>query len=638
MNSTPSHWKFQRIAGIFSKVYSSRLNPLYHLGSLAILMFLIACVTGVYLFMFYDLDPANAYHSVQQVSANPIHGIVRSMHRYSSDLLVIFIVLHFTQTLLTGKYKRAISWVSGIVSFLIVLIIGVTGFILVWDEKGKLVGYLTAKFFTVLPIFDPSIAGSFISNNLDYIGGFFKVSLFGHVFFSFFLIIVMWLHVLRIAKPKLFPAKELWIYSGIALLVTCVVFPVQSDGSAQESFIPYNTSFDWYYFFGYSLMRFLSVPANWAVMIISGVLFALVPFVVRKKKKEPVAIDLDKCDACNRCAEDCPYGAIDMLIYKGERKAILDADKCISCGICVASCKERAITLDTYPDLFTCLQSPKKQLAVFSCSQFAPVAIPDSISSDTHRVTCLGDVHAKDIEKILDEQAEGVLLLGCEDCYHRYGKEWEINRIQRKRPPVLSKRADLNRIQIVTTNHYSPETVQAFVGSFNQANPAEPATLRVLDYFKPNHIAATAIFCLFFLAMPLLSNTQLSFFDKSEKMLVLNFKYVSSPTEYMKVGSSARQMQYGKPVVAKRSPIRVQVWNGKGQLLLSKDYNPRGLRQDIAIFVYNEIKTNAEAATIRVSELAFTDKTKELKNIRLNTNDGTIVAMQNDQLTVLQKK
>ncbi len=633
-----NHWLFQRSAGIFSKVYSSRLNPLYHLGDIAILMFIVACVSGVYLFFFYDVNPANAYESVESISSNWFNAAIRSMHRYSSDLLVVFIALHFLQTLITGKYKRILSWVSGIVSLIIVLVIGVTGFILVWDEKGKLVGYLTAKFFTALPIFDPSIAGSFISNNIDYIGGFFKVSLFGHIFFSIFLVIVLWLHVMRIAKPKVFSPRPIWIYSGIALLLICFVFPVKSDPSAQERFIPYNTTFDWYYLFGYSLMKVMSVPMNWAAMIVSGVCFALVPFIFREKKAEPATIDLEKCDGCNRCSEDCPYGAIDMLIRDGKRKAILDAEKCISCGICVASCKDRAIAMPGLPDFNIMNLNNKKKLTVVSCSQFAEVKIPDGITCDKQKVTCLGDLHMKDVGQMLDEKSEGVLLLGCEDCYYRLGRNLAIKRLNRERPPAFSKKLSLNRVQLITTNHYSESAVKDFVSSLPANNTdAEKAKLKILDYFKPNHLVAVLIFCAFFLAVPLLSSTNVSFFNKNENLLVLNFKYISSPTEFHEAsGNQQRQMQSLKPVVKRRSPIKIIVTGSNNNKLFEKEFAPRGLRQDISIFVYSEIATTDSVVNIQLSETAFADKTLVLKSVALSATDGTIISFADGQLHLLK--
>jgi len=198
-----------------------------------------------------------------------------------------------------------------------------------------------------------------------------------------------------------------------------------------------------------------------------------------------------------------------------------------------------------------------------------------------------------EVEQMLNEESKGVLLLGCEDCYYRYGRNLAVARINRKRPPGLAKKLSRDRIQLITTNHYSEKAIRAFTDSLASAKPNDgKATIKVLDYFKTNHIAATLILCAFFLIMPFFSNTKISFFDRDEKLLVLNFKYISSPTEFQGVNTNQqRQMQSLKPIVKRRSPIVVEVEGNKGNVLLKKEFSPRGLRKDISIFVYSEIPT-----------------------------------------------
>jgi hypothetical protein len=198
----------------------------------------------------------------------------------------------------------------------------------------------------------------------------------------------------------------------------------------------------------------------------------------------------------------------------------------------------------------------------------------------------------------------------------------------------------LNRVQFITTNHYSQKAVNEFVASLATSDVnADKAKLKVLDYLKVNHLAAAFIFCAFFLLMPLLSNTRISFFSKTEKLLVLNFKYISSPTEYLQPsGNQQRQMQSLKPVVKRRSPIVVQVTGSSGNMLYQKEYAPRGLRQDISIFVYDEISTSDSLVNIKVTEKAFPEKALLLSNVKLNTDDGTIVSFADEQLKILTKQ
>lgn len=627
------HQWYQRVATRLGRVYGTELNPMYHLGGITILLFIIACVSGIYIFVFYNINPRHAWDSVEAISANIFNGWMRSIHRYSSDLLVIFILLHLLHTLITGKFKRLVSWISGVISFLIVVIIGVTGFILVWDQKAKLTGYLTAKLFSTLPIFDPSIAGAFLLNDITTIGGFFKVALFGHIVFSLVTVIVIWIHVLRISKPKLFPPKKLMLYCVIALGIVSLIFPVKSDPPAYASNLPISTTFDWYYYFGYYLMKLFSVNQNWLIMIGSGLLLSILPFLLKRKNRPPVYIDLDKCDACNLCSYDCPYEAIDMLVKNGERKAILSPDKCVGCTICIGSCDEHAISHPHFPQLKV-EPATRADLTIFCCSYFPAPKLPEGLNTVQYRVPCIGSVMPKDVQEILENNSEKVALLSCEDCYYRLGKTWTINRFSRKRPPLFSKKYDASRVRLFTLNQYDPQKLLAFCGEKRTAEKQE-GQMEIMDHKKARPWLAVLALTLFFALMVPLSSTTVHFFNPQEKTLIVSFKYISSPTEYEKRSSGAAHMQAVNPVVKKRSPVLLKIFSGMDQsLIFEKEYLPRGLRQDIAMFIYTQLVVKDDKVNIELSETAFPEKTYRLNEVPLKTGDGTFIVFKDGRLEV----
>lgn len=632
---TRGHQLYQKFAAFFSRIYSTKLNPLYHLGDIAIFLFIIAAVSGIYVFLFYNVDPRHAYDSVQKISSNFFNGWMRTVHRYSSDLLVIFIILHLIHTLFTGKFKRMLSWISGVISFLIVLFIGVTGFLLVWDQKAKLAGFLTAKFFSGLPIFDPGIGGAFLMNDLEYIGGFFRVSLFGHIFFSVLLVVILWIHVMKIAKPKIFPPKPLMIYVLVAVTVISIVFPVKSDAPAEQSFLPTETTFDWYYYFGYYLMKLFSVKANWMILIGSGLLISIIPYMLKRKRRPPAVIDLAKCDACNLCSYDCPYDAIDMLIHEGERKAILNPAKCVSCGICIGSCREYAITMPGFPVIQRNSLEAKNDLTVFSCEYFKDFEKPEGINCEHYLVPCMGSVMAKDVQQIAQHRSKAVALLSCEDCYYRQGKNWSVLRFLRKRPPVFSKKLSVDNVRLFTISQYKPEQLKEFLISVDKPIDAVSENkFQYKDYFKANHVLAGLIMVAFFLLMIPLSNGIVHFYSKKEKILVVNMKYVSSPTEYERMESNEKHMQSKTPVVKKRSPVKLEIVSAKnGKKIYEKEYSPRGLRHDIAMYIFTELKIDEDAVNIYLSETAFTDKKQSLENVSLVKGDGTFIILKDGKLT-----
>ena len=71
--------------------FGDRLNPLYHLGAITFFLFWVVAGSGLYLYAFFETGVADAHASVE----GPTHhqwfagGILRSLHRYASDAMVV---------------------------------------------------------------------------------------------------------------------------------------------------------------------------------------------------------------------------------------------------------------------------------------------------------------------------------------------------------------------------------------------------------------------------------------------------------------------------------------------------------------------------------------------------------------------
>jgi hypothetical protein len=207
-------------------------------------------------------------------------------------------------------------------------------------------------------------------------------------------------------------------------------------------------------------------------------------------------------------------------------------------------------------------------------------------------------------------------------------------RFLRKRPPVFSKKLSVDNVKLITISQYRPEQLQELV---MEADKRETGTgvnkFQYRDYFRSNHVLAGLIMTAFFLLMIPLSNTIVHFYSKKEKTLVINMKYVSSPTEYERMESNEKHMQSKTPVVKKRSPVKLEVVSAKtGEKLFEKEYSPRGLRQDIAMYIFSELKIDEDAVNIYLSETAFTDKKQSLENVSLVKGDGTFIILKDGKL------
>lgn len=122
------------------KVYRYTLHPLYSLGGLTTLMFAVNALTGVLLLMFYVpvFGESNlAYDSIVRIMEEVAYGsIIRSLHNYAANLMILLSMLHFLRVYFMGAYKKPheLTYVVGILMGLLAILCGVTGYSLRMDH------------------------------------------------------------------------------------------------------------------------------------------------------------------------------------------------------------------------------------------------------------------------------------------------------------------------------------------------------------------------------------------------------------------------------------------------------------------------------------------------------------------------
>ena len=113
-------------------------NWFYTLGSATLFAFLSQAVTGVFLAMYYDPSPTQAYESARHITNDVFLGeFVRGMHKWGSTVMVILIFLHMARTFFFGAYKypRELNWVIGVVLLVLTLVMAFTGYLLPFDQR-----------------------------------------------------------------------------------------------------------------------------------------------------------------------------------------------------------------------------------------------------------------------------------------------------------------------------------------------------------------------------------------------------------------------------------------------------------------------------------------------------------------------
>ena len=114
--------------------------PLYCLGGISFIAFIILILTGTVLGIYYvpggNGDPSPAYSSMQFIMLElPFGYIIRSIHHWATHFMVAAVFLHMCRVYFTGAYRnpRELNWLIGVALMFLVIVFGYSGYLLPWD-------------------------------------------------------------------------------------------------------------------------------------------------------------------------------------------------------------------------------------------------------------------------------------------------------------------------------------------------------------------------------------------------------------------------------------------------------------------------------------------------------------------------
>ncbi len=100
--------------------------------------FIVLALTGLFLVMNYSPSPEHAYDSIQYIMNEvPFGSLIRSIHSWAASAMVVLIGLHGLRVFFMAAYKypRELTWVIGVLLFILVMGASFTGYLLPWDQK-----------------------------------------------------------------------------------------------------------------------------------------------------------------------------------------------------------------------------------------------------------------------------------------------------------------------------------------------------------------------------------------------------------------------------------------------------------------------------------------------------------------------
>ena len=465
----------ERVESGFDSAFTPALNPIYQLGALAWFFYWIVAVTGLYLYVFFDTGVEDAYASVERITRAQWYagGVMRSLHRYASDALVLVVMLHLLREYVLDRMRGArwFAWFTGVPLLWLLFAAGVSGYWVVWDELGQYVAVATTEWLDALPLFGEPIARNFLHSGA--LGSrFFTLLVFIHIFVPLAMLFVMWIHIQRLSRPRVNPPRGLALGTLAMLLAISIGRPAVSHPPADLARIPGPISLDWFYLFPLPLQDHYPGLALWAAVAALTLLLFAVPWLPPIRRSPAAVVDLDNCNGCGRCAADCPFDAITLRPRTDgaafAEEALVDPDTCVSCGLCAGACptatpfRRRSrlspgIDLPELPivtlreqviETAGALEGPVRIL-VLGCRHGVRLDRVPATGAGVMALPCIGHLPPSFIDFLITRGlVDGVLLTGCRagDCHYRQGIDWTEQRIGGQRDPYLRRRVPRERV------------------------------------------------------------------------------------------------------------------------------------------------------------------------------------------------
>ncbi len=126
----------------------------YVFGSMLVFAFVTQVVTGFFLWLWYSAGSQNAWESVYYIQYEVQGGwLLRGVHHFMAQAMVVLLPLHLLQVVLAGAYKppREVNFWLGLILMLLTLALGLTGYLLPWDQKGYWATKVATELMSLAP-------------------------------------------------------------------------------------------------------------------------------------------------------------------------------------------------------------------------------------------------------------------------------------------------------------------------------------------------------------------------------------------------------------------------------------------------------------------------------------------------------
>lgn len=295
-------WTKTRIGNIdiFDEHYQleAKTNPFYALGPIFYLVWVIVIVTGCLLIIWYVPTKAAAFDSILKIQENiPFGGLIRGMHKYGADAMIIAATMRLYRMFLMADYKpgKEFNIAIGLIGLLLSMYSGLTGYLLIWNQRAFWATKVFATFPTYMDQFPvmgdfylPLVKSMHMGWNTAEVllgGGaaitqetitrFFSL----HLAFSLIPLIFVELYFYKNSYKRI-PLS--WLKRSVIILMlvlVSVVLPAAQGHRSNPDVTPLPILSDWYFLGLYQMYKYLEPVVATEITMVIPLSVVLLPFI-----------------------------------------------------------------------------------------------------------------------------------------------------------------------------------------------------------------------------------------------------------------------------------------------------------------------------------------------------------------------
>ena len=284
----------------------SRFRYTFGLGGLSVYLFIVLAVTGALELFYYVPSVDRANSSVQTIQyLVPFGWLVRGVHYWAAQAMVVIVILHLLRVAFTGAYRRPrrFNWLLGVSLLVFVLLLTFTGLVLRWDTDIEWALLVGTNLLKSIPLIGADLYGAIIGGqdiNVDTVVRFYGWHIFGLALVAFF--VMVW-HTFRVRRdggiasqgtrgsPRIsrddLVRKEALaaLIVTIGLLIMALVFPPAIGPAGDFRQLTEQASAPWFFIWVHQLLCWGdALPMGLLIPIGLVIILALIPYAIDRSQ------------------------------------------------------------------------------------------------------------------------------------------------------------------------------------------------------------------------------------------------------------------------------------------------------------------------------------------------------------------